>query len=66
MNVVMFRPMAMQASEGWQSAELQQFLAVSSGAIAAGEASGSEVGVTERGDPQVFLVGPPPRTTIAF
>ncbi|HEY6755408.1 MAG TPA: hypothetical protein VI077_11975 [Pseudolabrys sp.] len=60
MNVVKFRPVAMQASEGWQSAELQQFLAVSSGAIAAGEASGWEVGVTERGDPQVFLVGPPP------
>jgi hypothetical protein len=60
MNVVKFRPVAMQASEGWQSAELQQFLAVSSGAIAAGEASGWDVGVTERGDPQVFLVGPPP------
>jgi hypothetical protein len=60
MNVVKFPRVAMQASEGWQSAELQQFLAVSSGAIAAGEASGWDVGVTERGDPQVFLVGPPP------
>jgi hypothetical protein len=60
MNVVKFLPVRRQASEGWQSAELQQFLAVSSGAIAAGEASGWDVGVTERGDPQVFLVGPPP------
>jgi hypothetical protein len=50
----------MRATGGWQSAELQQFLAVSSSAIAAGEASGWDVGVTERGDPQVFLVGPPP------
>jgi hypothetical protein len=60
MNVVKFPPLTRQAPEGWQSAELQQFLAVSSGAIAAGEASGWDVGVTERGDPQVFLVGPPP------
>jgi hypothetical protein len=60
MNVVKFPPVALQATDGWQSAELQQFLAVSSGAIAAGEASGWDVGVTERGDPQVFLVGPPP------
>ena len=60
MNVVKFRPVAMPASEGWQSAVFQQFLAVSSGAIAAGEASGWDVGVTERGDPQVFLIGPPP------
>ncbi|HVQ80465.1 MAG: hypothetical protein WCF80_11435 [Pseudolabrys sp.] len=60
MNVVKFPPVALQATDGWQSAELQQFLAVSSGAIAAGEASGWHVGVTERGDPQVFLVGPPP------
>jgi hypothetical protein len=40
MNVVKFPPLTRQAPEGWQSAELQQFLAVSSGAIAAGEASG--------------------------
>ena len=49
-----------QAAEGWQLAELQQFLAVSASAIAAGEASGWEVDVTERGDPQIFLLGPPP------
>ena len=60
MNVVKFPPVATRASEGWQLAELQQFLAGSSGAIAAGQASGWDVGVTERGDPQVFLVGPPP------
>ena len=60
MNVVKFPPVAIQATDGWRSAELQQFLAMSSVAIAAGEASGWDVGVTERGDPQVFLVGPPP------
>ena len=60
MNVVKFRPASMQASKGWQSVELQQFLAVSSGTIAAGEASGWDMGITEHGDPQLFLVGPPP------
>lgn len=44
----------------WQEAELQQFLAVSAGAIASGEASSWEIGTTEHGDPQVFLLGPPP------
>lgn len=59
MNVVNF-PRTARAGDGWKSAELEQFLAVSANAIAAGEASGWDVGVTERGDPQVFLIGPPP------
>ena len=40
--------------------ELRQFLAVSANAIAAGVASGWDVGETECGDPQLFLLGPPP------
>jgi len=60
MNVVKFPRVTTRAADGWQSAELQQFLAVSANAIAAGEASGWEVDVTENADPQVFLLGPPP------
>ena len=60
MNVVKFPRTNNRMDDGWQSIELQQFLAVSANAIAAGEASGWEVGVTENGDPQVFLLGPPP------
>jgi hypothetical protein len=60
MNVVRFPGAMTRTDEGWQSVELQQFLAVSANAIAAGEASGWEVGVTDNGDPQVFLLGPPP------
>jgi len=60
MNVVKFPRAVTRTDEGWQSVELQQFLAVSANAIAAGEASGWETGVTENGDPQVFLLGPPP------
>ena len=60
MTVLKFPKMEAKPAGGWQPAELQQFLAVSASAIAAGEASGWDVGVTERGDPQVFLLGPPP------
>jgi hypothetical protein len=60
MTVVKFPRRNEQAGDGWQSAELQQFLSVSANAIAAGEASGWDVSSTENGDPQVFLIGPPP------
>jgi hypothetical protein len=60
MTVVKFERRRAPAGEGWQSAELQQFIAVSANAIAAGEASGWESASTERGDPQLFLIGPPP------
>jgi hypothetical protein len=59
MNVVKL-PCAAHASQGWQPVELQQFLAISCKALATGEAGSWDVGITERGDPQFFLVGPPP------
>jgi hypothetical protein len=60
MTVVKFPTRPEKVSENWQPAELRQFLAVLADAIAAGEASGWEIGVTERNDPQVYLLGPPP------
>ena len=60
MTVVKFERRRASVGEGWQAAELQQFIAVSANAIAVGEASSWEVGRTESGDPQVFLIGPPP------
>ena len=60
MSVVQFSRPAAPAPTGWQSAELQQVMAVSAGAIKAGEASGWDVGMTEQGDPQIYLLGPPP------
>lgn len=59
-TVVKFPLRAQPAPEGWQQAELQQIVAACSGSVAAGEASGWEIGVTESGDPQVYLLGPPP------
>ena len=61
MNVVRFpRQVSDRSADGWRPAEMNQFIAVSVNAIASGEASGWEVGATEQGDPQVFLIGPPP------
>jgi hypothetical protein len=60
MTVLEFPRATLKPAGGWQPPELRQFLAVSERAIAAGEASGWDVGTTDRGDPQVFLVGPPP------
>ena len=58
MTVVTFPRAAQRGS--WQPTELQQFVSMSSDAIAVGEASTWYVGVTERNDPQFFLIGPPP------
>jgi hypothetical protein len=60
MSVLEFKRRSAGPGEGWRSAELQQFIAVSAQAIAAGEATGWEVSSTEQGDPQIFLIGPPP------
>lgn len=60
MNIVKFPAKVDVAPHGWQAAELQQIVAACSGSISHGEASGWEIGTTERGDPQVYLIGPPP------
>jgi hypothetical protein len=59
-NVVKFPRPAEPNGQGWQSTELQQVMQTCAASIATGEASGWEVGATELGDPQVYLVGPPP------
>ena len=60
MNVVRFPTRAVAAPNGWQSGEFQQIVAACSGSMSLGEASGWEIGTTEHGDPQVYLIGPPP------
>jgi hypothetical protein len=60
MTVIPFPRSAPQASQGWQTDEFQQIMAACSGSVAAGEASGWEIGTTDNGDPQVYLIGPPP------
>ena len=60
MSVVKFPERPQPVPQGWQSSELQQIVAACSGTVSVGEASGWEVGVTEIGEPQVYLIGPPP------
>lgn len=45
---------------GWQSAEVQKLLSGSATALTHGEASGWDVGTTDAGDPQLYLIGPAP------
>jgi len=59
-TVVRFPRAAETLPQGWRTPELQQFIAVSACSIADGEATGWEVGETEQGDPQVYLIGPGP------
>ena len=59
-TVVPFLRRSERLPDGWQHDELQQIVAACSGSVSVGEASGWEIGVTENGDPQVYLIGPPP------
>jgi len=60
MTILQFPRAAAPLPEGWQTGELQQVLGACASSVAKGEVSGWEVGVTETGDPQVYLLGPPP------
>jgi hypothetical protein len=45
---------------GWQFSEVQKLLSGCAVSVAAGEVSGWEMGKTEAGDPQLYLLGPAP------
>jgi len=47
-------------NSGWRPAELNEVVASVAGRLAGGDAGGWDIGVTERGDPQFYLLGPPP------
>ena len=59
-TVVKFPRRSEPLPQGWQNDELQQIVAACSSSVSVGEASGWEIGMTEHGDPQVYLIGPPP------
>ena len=60
MKVVPFLPRQVPATGAWQTAELQSFLDACAAPISRGEISGWEVGETETGDAQLYLLGPAP------
>jgi hypothetical protein len=61
MNVVNF-PLgsATEAPDGWRHAELQRLTNACSVYLPSGQASGWELGETDCGDPQFYLLGPAP------
>lgn len=58
MTVTQFRPR--ETVQGWQSAEMNALVAASGESLEKGIARGWEIGVTEAGDPQLYLLGPAP------
>jgi hypothetical protein len=59
MNVVPFRDIE-NLLPGWRSVELEKLVGACQGALAAGDASEWDIGTTETGDPQLYLIGPAP------
>jgi hypothetical protein len=59
MNVVKFPRSEDRAATSW-AAELRHVIDACSEPIASGAASGWEMGKTDNGDPQIYLLGPPP------
>lgn len=61
MNVVKFPLAPARKSErGWHDAELERLTSACAVYLPSGQASGWELGSTERGDPQLYLLGPAP------
>lgn len=61
MKVVQFPARPPAAAFGvWHTAELQNVIDACAASILRGEISGWEVGTTEAGDPQLYLLGPAP------
>jgi hypothetical protein len=59
MNVVPFTDATRDSSQ-WRSAELEKLVATFNAAVEEGDAASWEAGVTELGDPQLYLLGPGP------
>ena len=58
MTVTQFR--RRETVQGWQSAEMNALVAASGDSLEKGTAIGWEMGVTDSGDPQLYLLGPAP------
>ena len=61
MTVIAFEPRLPQNDGPWRACELKQIVESLAAPLTRGEAGGWDVGVTEIGDPQFYLLGPPPQ-----
>ena len=60
MNVIPFPRVQDAVAQGWRTHELAKLTNACAPSISHGEISGWEIGTTERGDPQLYLLGPAP------
>ena len=60
MTVVPFPPVSSHSLRSWTQHELDALMSVFEAHAARGEASGWDVGATELGDPQFYVIGPAP------
>ena len=60
MTVLAFQPNVRQPDGSWRSDEIKAIVQSLTPALGSGAAGGWEVGATERGDPQFYLLEPPP------
>jgi hypothetical protein len=60
MNVIPFAPKPLQQDGVWQASELNMMQGTFAAELMTGEASGWHAASTEAGDPQLYLLGPPP------
>jgi hypothetical protein len=60
MTVLRFPAVKEKTLHGWHASELQCFVGACSRSVSNGEATGWEIGATELGEPQFYVIGPPP------
>jgi hypothetical protein len=60
MTVIMFPPKVPRDGNPWPAAELKEIVETLAPHLSRGEAGGWDVGTTEIGDPQFYLLAPPP------
>jgi hypothetical protein len=60
MTVIMFESKLPQRDGPWRASELKEIMDGLAAELSSGEAGGWDVGVTEIGDPQFYLLGLPP------
>ena len=60
MTVIAFPAKAQREGGSWPAVELNELVETFAPQLGSGEAGGWNVGVTEIGDPQFYLLGPPP------
>jgi hypothetical protein len=60
MTLIAFPSKVRREDGGWPAAELKEIVETFAPQLISGEAGGWNVGVTEIGDPQFYLLGPPP------